>query len=251
KGRELAHVPGQGLSMVGSKGAQLLNLPKGTSVLPNRETESLIKMGIPGYEKGIGGIWSWIFKGAKTIISKINEKFNVPIPKGEEFHDKVPKGAIEKSQKSVGDYIAEKLGDFGFDMGSGKVKGNVAKWIRAAMAVTNSPDSWFGPLTTIAMKESGGKTGPSTINKWDINWLRGTPSMGLMQTIGPTFNAYKKSGMNDIMNPVHNAVAAINYIKSRYGNPFNTPGIASMARGGPYKGYAKGGIIDQQQLAML
>lgn len=41
--------------------------------------------------------------------------------------------------------------------------------------------------------------------------------------------------MNDIFNPVHNAVAAINYIKSRYGSPFNTPGIKSMARGGAYK----------------
>lgn len=72
-----------------------------------------------------------------------------------------------------------------------------------------------------------------------------------MQTIGPTFNAFKKPGLNDIMNPVHNAVAAINYIKKRYGNPFNTPGIRSMARGGPYKGYKFGGIINSPQIAAL
>ena len=64
-----------------------------------------------------------------------------------------------------------------------------------------------------------------------------------MQTIKPTFDAYKKKGLNDIMNPVHNAVAAIRYIKKRYGSVFNTPGIKSMMNGGPYKGYAKGGFF--------
>ncbi|MEN1969027.1 transglycosylase SLT domain-containing protein [Lentibacillus sp. N15] len=123
-------------------------------------------------------------------------------------------------------------------MGSGS--GNVKKWLMAAMMATGAPAEWLAPLTTIAMKESGGRTGPSTINKWDSNWARGTPSMGLMQTIMPTFQANKVSGMNDIMNPIHNAAAAINYIKSRYGTPFNTPGIRSMAAGGPYKGYWKG-----------
>lgn len=123
-------------------------------------------------------------------------------------------------------------------MGSGG--GNVQKWLMAAMMATGAPGSWLAPLTTIAMKESGGRTGPGTINKWDSNWARGTPSMGLMQTIMPTFQAFKAKGMDNIMNPIHNAAAAINYIKSRYGTPFNTPGIRSMASGGPYKGYWRG-----------
>lgn len=127
--------------------------------------------------------------------------------------------------------------------GGGEVSGNVSSWIRSAMNLTGVPDSWFSPLSTIAMKESGGRTGPSTINRWDSNWHRGTPSMGLMQTIRPTFDAYKMSGMNDIMNPIHNAVAAIRYIQARYGSPFNTPGIRSMSQGGPYKGYWTGGRI--------
>ncbi|MGW8262727.1 phage tail tape measure protein, partial [Bacillus sp. LR--39] len=36
-------------------------------------------------------------------------------------------------------------------------------------------------------------------------------------------------------------LAAINYIKGRYGDISNHPGLKSMARGGPYVGYAKGG----------
>jgi SLT domain-containing protein len=72
-----------------------------------------------------------------------------------------------------------------------------------------------------------------------------------MQTIPPTFQAYKQKGMNDIFNPVHNAAAAINYIKARYGTVFNTPGIKSMSKGGPYKGYYKGGIVENKQLAWI
>jgi SLT domain-containing protein len=72
-----------------------------------------------------------------------------------------------------------------------------------------------------AMQESGGN--PKAINLWDINAQRGIPSMGLFQTIRPTFEAYKLPGMNDIWNPVHNAVAAIRYMIARYGSVFNLP----------------------------
>ncbi|MEP9408575.1 hypothetical protein ABKP09_19850 [Peribacillus frigoritolerans] len=65
----------------------------------------------------------------------------------------------------------------GFELGN--VGGNVSSWMKQAMALTKTPLSWLQPLTTMAMKESGGKTGPSTINKWDSNWKAGIPSMGL------------------------------------------------------------------------
>ena len=48
-----------------------------------------------------------------------------------------------------------------------------------------------------------------------------------MQTIPSTFEAHKAPGMNDISNPIHNAAAAIGYIKSRYGSINNVPGIKS------------------------
>ncbi|MED2943433.1 transglycosylase SLT domain-containing protein [Bacillus swezeyi] len=133
--------------------------------------------------------------------------------------------------------------------GIGAVGGNVKSWIKQALMATGSPLSWLDPLSVIAQKESGGN--PRAYNGWDINAKRGDPSRGLMQTIGQTFNAYKEKGMNDIFNPIHNAVAAINYIKSRYGSPFNTPGIKSMARGGAYKGYANGGLITSEQIARI
>lgn len=90
-------------------------------------------------------------------------------------------------------------------------------------------------LNTIIEKESGWK--PNIVNNWDSNAKKGTPSKGLMQTIGPTFDSYKMAGYDDILNPLHNMIAGIRYATKRYGHLLNVPGLKSMAAGGPYKGY--------------
>ncbi|QII49469.1 phage tail tape measure protein [Bacillus paralicheniformis] len=260
----------------------LFNLPKGTQVLPHKETKSLLEQGVPAFKKGTKNksffdsaldvgkaavdagktavnkvkdfafdAWDYVSNPSK-LIAKTIESLGLKLPDISGAFGTIAKGAFGKVKDSAVGFMKKKLADFAGMFGSGeKASGNVKQWVRAAMAKTNSPESWFTPLVTIAMKESGGRTGPSTVNRWDSNWRRGTPSMGLMQTIKPTFDAYKLPGMNDIMNPVHNAVAAIRYIKSRYGNPFNTPGIRSMSRGGPYKGYKIGDIVTQKQLAWV
>jgi hypothetical protein len=94
-------------------------------------------------------------------------------------------------------------------------------WVRQAMAITGVGEDWFEPLMARMRQESGGR--PDAVNDWDSNAAAGTPSIGLFQTIQPTFDAYKVEGMDDIWNPVHNAVAAINYMKARYGSVHNLP----------------------------
>ncbi len=97
---------------------------------------------------------------------------------------------------------------------------DAAGWIKEAMAhywVTG--DDNFNHLMEIAQNESG--FDPNAINDWDSNAMAGTPSMGLMQTIQSTFDAYAGSG-KDIWNPIDNAVAAINYMIDRYGSILNT-----------------------------
>lgn len=113
----------------------------------------------------------------------------------------------------------------------GGAGGDAAGWVRAAMRITGVPESWFGPLMARMMQESGGN--PRAINLWDINARRGIPSKGLFQTIDPTFQAFRDRRLpNDIWNPVANAVAAINYMKQRYGSVFNLP-QGGYFRGGP------------------
>lgn len=117
----------------------------------------------------------------------------------------------------------------------------VTEWVKAGVALAGRPESWVTPEVNIAMFESSGD--PHAQNNWDSNAAAGHPSKGLMQTIDSTFNAYKVEGHDDIWNPVDNVAAATNYIAARYGDPWNTPGERSIAAGGPYKGYSRGGLV--------
>lgn len=131
-----------------------------------------------------------------------------------------------------------------------KVGGSLSSWITKAMKIAGVKGAnWHSGLMTIAKNESGGD--PNAINDWDVNAKAGIPSKGLMQTIGPTFSAYMKKGYGNIMNPIDNTIAAINYIKDRYGSISNVPGIIARRLGKPYVGYETGGFINQQHVAML
>lgn len=91
-------------------------------------------------------------------------------------------------------------------------------------------------VNTIIQHESGWN--PNACNNWDSNARAGHPSQGLMQCIPSTFQENKLSGLsNNIDDPLSNVVAGLRYIERRYGTLDNVPGIASMARGGAYKGY--------------
>ncbi|MDR4318386.1 Phage protein [Niallia circulans] len=59
EGPELGFIPGRGMTLLGTKGAEFHpNLPRGTAVLPNKQTESILKSyGFPGYANGIGDIF--------------------------------------------------------------------------------------------------------------------------------------------------------------------------------------------------
>ncbi|MCY8399569.1 transglycosylase SLT domain-containing protein [Bacillus haynesii] len=206
---------------------------------------------------GMNGKGSEVSQAAKNLAKKVERAFReeldihspsrVMMSLGRFASVGIVKGLSSVDVKSFAEKQAGSLA--AAFSGIGAVGGNVKSWLMQAIMATGSPVSWLQPLSVIAQKESGGN--PRAYNGWDINAKRGDPSRGLMQTIGQTFNAYKGKGMNDIFNPVHNAVAAINYIKSRYGSPFNTPGIKSMARGGAYKGYANGGLITSEQIARV
>ncbi|MFJ8136617.1 transglycosylase SLT domain-containing protein [Streptomyces sp. NPDC096013] len=96
---------------------------------------------------------------------------------------------------------------------------NLNGWIDQALAIMKQkgiPGSYNGLYKNI-MRESSGN--PSAINGWDVNAVNGTPSIGLLQVIQPTFNAYHVSGTStNIYDPVANITAAANYAADRYGS---------------------------------
>lgn len=94
-------------------------------------------------------------------------------------------------------------------------------------------------LATIRRESNGD---PTVQNNWDSNALAGHPSIGLMQTIQPTFDAYAFAGHRNIRNGYDNLLAAINYIKHRYGTS-----DAAFHRVASY-GYANGGLVSKHGL---
>jgi hypothetical protein len=120
---------------------------------------------------------------------------------------------------TIGSGKVPAVGGSGITPPSGvKISGNVDQWIKQAYSILGIPLS----ATALAHerflinKESGGN--PRAINRWDSNAKKGTPSIGLAQTIGPTFNSYKVAGHGDIYNPVDNLIASLRYRRSRYGS---------------------------------
>ncbi|MDD7919845.1 transglycosylase SLT domain-containing protein [Actinomycetospora callitridis] len=118
--------------------------------------------------------------------------------------------------------------------------GRVGDWIREALAILTAagiPPEKMDPaaIATIIQRESGGD--PDAVNTWDANAERGTPSQGLMQTIGPTFEAYKLPGHDEITDPVDNIIAGVRYAVDRYGSVSAVPGVEALARGDSYVGY--------------
>ena len=116
--------------------------------------------------------------------------------------------------------------------------------IAQAMSLVGVPQglrsSWMSMAIARAIQESG--LDPNIQNNWDINAQRGDPSIGLFQTIGATFRSYMLGGMNNIRNPLHNAVAAFRYMLDRYGSGDWSRALANMlSRAGV--GYDVGGVL--------
>ena len=96
---------------------------------------------------------------------------------------------------------------------------NLDGWIREALDIMKKhdiPGTYHGLHKNI-MRESSGN--PNAINDWDINAINGVPSIGLLQVIKPTFDAYHVPGTAwSQYDPVANLTAAANYAADRYGS---------------------------------
>lgn len=277
EGVELAYKPfGGSAQLLGANGPEVANLESGTRILNHRDTMSVLQGGmgagltLPGYAKGnstLSDFASSAVSGVKKAGSAIGdvatdamEWIMHPVESAKKLFGKfIPfsgtevgglgTGILTHMRDGAANYFKDKFADiagFGGLVDPGSFKGggsdSARGWIQAAMAITGTNPAFLGGLMTIAKKESG--FNPRAINLWDINAKRGIPSKGLFQTIDPTFNQHKMPGMNDIYNPIHNAVAAIRYMNSRYGGIGNVPGLRNMASGKGYVGYAKGGFKD-------
>ena len=120
------------------------------------------------------------------------------------------------------------------------VPANVDAWVleaRRILLASGVPESKLDTESIKLIIEHESSGDPMAVNNWDSNAAAGTPSIGLMQTIRPTFDAYALPGHNDIENPVDNIIAGTLYALARYGSLDVVPGIAALRSGEKYVGY--------------
>ena len=192
-----------------------------------------------GLKEGMQSSTSDVTEMAKTLTDKVIETFKT----GFDIHSPsrilhiigghVMQGFINgmgsKDVKAFADkHVKSVIGAFGSAV---NLPGGVSDWLTKALMATGTPLNWLPGLQKLVMAESGGD--PNEVNNQSVG---GEYATGLLQTLPSTFKEYMQKGMNNILNPVDNASAAINYIKSRYGDVYNTP----LFKGGSYVGYATG-----------
>jgi SLT domain-containing protein/phage-related protein len=145
--------------------------------------------------------------------------------------------------------------------GGGEGGPGVQRWtgvVQQALGQLNQSMSLVSTTLRRMNQESGGN--PRAVNRWDSNWQAGHPSVGLMQVIRGTFEAYagkyRKTGpfMYGVsVDPMANIYASMRYALARYGSlskAYNRPGgyagggiVGTRIHRGLRTGYASGGVI--------
>ena len=187
--------------------------------------------------KWLGDAMNWVGGSVSAIWDKIKGTVTGMIPAGV-FRD-LGSGAAQKTIKGALDKITSFFSSSGAVGGSPiayAAGGGVARWapfILQALAMLHQPATWLGTVERRMNQESGGN--PTIGNYWDSNAAKGTPSMGLMQVIGPTFASYAGPlRSRGILDPLANIYAGLNYAIHRYGS------LAALNRPG---GYDNGGFL--------
>lgn len=192
---------------------------------------------------GGGGLISFLMTAAGKLIKAafdnamkvLRDFIGGNLLKGDTVAPTTVRGLFDNVSGQLENYFNEMAG-----MGGGAATPEQLKgWITEAQKYVNI--EWIEGLVTLIMRESGGN--PRAINLTDSNAAKGTPSKGLMQTIDPTFRAYRDSRLpNDPFDPVANIVAGMNYVHARYGSLRNVQQAHAEL---PPKGYEAGGAIAQ------
>jgi tape measure domain-containing protein len=262
--KELYQLPNGQLGMSQQRNASGL-LPEGTRVFNGRETKAIMNMaGVEHYDLGgvVGGVGKF-FSGAWDKLEAVGDWLANPIGKvtdlikssisgisgGVEMFSNLAGGVIHKLTGSVVDWFKKELTKLQDTLGANPGGSGVQRWkpyvIQALKANGFDASAYqVAAWMRVIQRESNGN--PKAINLWDSNAKAGIPSMGLVQTIGPTFNAFKFPGHNDVYNGYDDLLAGIHYMKAIYGS-----GSSAFARVSGPEGYANGGLITQPIHALV
>lgn len=198
-------------------------------------------------ELGSGG-------GVGAGVAAMFNKLRSPRSGGRGLFGGLTQRALDLTTAGANSVLERAASDMGGPVGGGGDGGaggaseaQARRWIAAGLRLAGVPATPANVALMVrrARQESG--LNPRAINNWDSNAKAGTPSKGLLQTIDPTFQAYKVKGHNNIYNPVDNTAAAARYMLARYGRLVDSNG-RGYNRGGFVRRFAKGGKVTKGRI---
>ncbi|MGJ4108561.1 phage tail tape measure protein [Corynebacterium macclintockiae] len=216
-------------------------------------SKSLADIGV-----GFAGAMGSATSSATSVFSLVKRAWDAVINKIAKFGDEgngswfsdVPGAFLKTASQKMWDFIAEKAKKFGSTLmgGGGGGARPASQWADAAREALRR--AGYGEeyldimLKQIDIESSGN---PRSVNNWDSNAAKGTPSGGLLQVIEPTYRGVRAANPqafeglpDDRFDPVTNLTAGVLWTKQRYGGP----GAVWPTRAG----YASGGIVDLANL---
>ncbi|WP_182349322.1 tape measure protein [Tomitella gaofuii] len=259
------YTPGQDIGYIGVSGGEAIMRPEWTRAVGpgyiNAANDAARTGGVSGVNRflggyDLGGIVSTVWGGVTNIAGKavdlakagykaaVGGVFDAVIdPIGRAIPDfgggaigSLPKAAFQSLADGVKDFLLGKAGDKDAESHVDyDPNGGAEQWrpvVERALEITgHSLDNVNRVLQQINIESSGN---PNAINLDDINAQNGTPSQGLLQTIQPTFDAYRDPNIpGGITDPLANIVAGIRYADATYGDIANIwPKTLGYATGG-------------------
>jgi len=206
-------VASAGYWVTGEEGPEIAYLPEGTHVIPAGPTRKILG----GLAGGTWGVTDAFVPAVGSYLASLNRM-------------------VGNAEDAIIRQVARNV-VFSGGFGGGTGGAGVTRWapvILAALGLLGQSPSWLGLVERRMNQESGGN--PTVVNKWDSNWLAGHPSVGLMQVIQGTFDAYAGPFRNTgpfeygvSVAPLANIYAGLNYAVHRYGS------LAALGQPGGYK----------------
>lgn len=253
--KELIKFPGRPWRMFEGKNVFIPNAPRGTQVINGEQTFALNsrgllpKLGVHAYANGslsdeeqekLSEEFEKNPKEAsKELVLKLtNWSSNVPI-----VADLGQAIAVGFSQ-GIANVLKDQLASAENPPGTG-----VERWRKLVIRALKkngfeASDYQVNAWMRVIQRESNGN--PYAVNNWDSNAKAGHPSMGLVQTIQPTFDSYAFPGHHNIFNGYDDLLAGIAYMAAKYGR-----GSGAFARVSGPEGYANGGFVQQSGIYQL
>lgn len=192
------------------------------------------------------GLVAEAFRGTEQLIAEIPQRWGTgePPARGQAMSTAAQQGAAMKILSFMVS-LFNPISALSAIAGAGVNRyGGV---VNQALTMMGQPASLQSTVLRRMQQESGGN--PTSVNRWDVNWRNGTPSVGLMQVIGPTYAANKDPRADTgpylygvSTNPLANILSSMRYAMRRYGS---LP--AAYNRAG---GYDNGGVLAPGDIAV-